>query len=87
MNITRGREVSMKQQVANSSGGGRRGLPRYATIDRRLCVTVAEAAEMLGISRNFAYQLVREGKLPSIRFGKRILIPRAALEKMLAKDD
>ena len=77
----------MIQQVANSSGGGRRGLPRYATIDRRLCVTVPEAAEMLAISRNFAYQLVREGKLPSIRFGKRILIPRAALEKMLVKDD
>ncbi len=53
----------------------------------RLCVTVPEAAAMLGISRNFAYQLVREGKLPSIRFGKRILIPRLALEKMLAKDD
>jgi excisionase family DNA binding protein len=75
----------MTQAVANSSGGGRRGLPRSATIDRRLCVTVPEAAEMLPISRNFAYQLVREGKLPSIRFGKRILIPRVALEKMLEK--
>ena len=75
----------MIQQVANSSGGGRRGLPRYATIDRRLCVTVPEAAEMMGISRNFAYQLVKEGKLPSLRFGKRILIPRVALEKMLER--
>jgi len=68
----------MLEQVAN-----RRGLSSYDTIDRRLCVTVPEAAEMLGMSRNFAYQLVREGKLPSIRFGKRILIPKAALEKML----
>ena len=75
----------MMQVVANKSGGGRRGLPRYATIDKRLCITVPEAAEMLGISRNFAYQLFREGKLPSIRFGKRILIPRAALEKILEK--
>lgn len=73
----------MIQNVANRKGGGRRGLSNYATIDRRLCVTVPEAAEMLGISRNFAYQLVREGKLPSIRFGKRILIPIAALKKML----
>lgn len=54
-------------------------------IDKRLCVKVKETAEMLGISRNFAYQLVREGKLPSIRFGKRILIPRAALDKMMEK--
>ena len=75
----------MVQQVANRKDGGRGGLSSYATIDRRLCVTVPEAAEMLGISRNFAYQLVREGKLPSIRFGKRILIPIAALEKMLEK--
>ena len=73
----------MIQNVANRKGGGKRGLSRYATIDRRLCVTVPEAGEMLGMSRNFAYQLVREGKLPSIRFGKRILIPKAALEKML----
>ena len=69
--------------AANRKGGGRRGLPSYATIDRRLCVNVPEAAEMLGMSRNFAYQLVREGKLPSKRFGKRIVIPKAALEKML----
>jgi len=73
----------MIQNVANRKGGGRRGLPSYATIDRRLCVNVPEAAEMLGLSRNFVYKLVREGKLPSIRFGKRILIPRAALDKML----
>jgi excisionase family DNA binding protein len=76
----------LTSSVAKNTGGGRRGLPRLTAMgnmDRRLCVTVPEAAEMLGISRNFAYQLVREGKLPSIRFGKRILIPRAALEKML----
>ena len=58
----------------------------HANLDKRLCITVPEAAEMLRISRNFAYELVRQGKLPSIRFGKRILISRAALEKMLGKD-
>ena len=52
-------------------------------IEKRLCLTVPEAAERLGISRNFGYQLVRERKLPSRRFGKRILIPKIALEKML----
>ena len=75
----------MKADVANKNGGGRRGLPRLAAIDKRLCITVPEAAEMLAISRNFAYQSVREGKIPSIRFGKRILIPRVALEKILEK--
>jgi len=52
-------------------------------IEKRLCITVPEAAEMLGISRNFAYDLVKQGKLPAIRFGKRLLIPRAALDRML----
>ena len=51
----------------------------------RLCLTVPEAAEMLGLSRNNAYKLVKEKQLPSIKFGKRILIPRAALGKMLEK--
>ena len=54
-------------------------------IDKRLCITVPETAEKLGISRNFAYELVKQGKLPVIRFGKRLLIPRAALDRMLEK--
>jgi len=73
--------------VANSKGGGGSGLPRHAAIEKRLCITVPEAAAMLGISRNFAYELVKQKKLPVVQFGKRLLIPRVALEKMLAKDD
>ena len=78
-------ELGKSNVGKGNDGGGGSGLPRHAVIDRRICVTVPEAAAMLGISRNFAYQLVREGKLPSIRFGKRILIPRVALEKMLER--
>ena len=54
-------------------------------IEKRLCISVPEAAELLGISRNHAYGSVKRGELPAIRFGKRLLIPRAALEKMLEK--
>ena len=59
------------------------GIQLNMGIDNRLCITVPEAAEKLGISRNFAYELVKRGQLPVIRFGKRLLIPRVALEKML----
>jgi excisionase family DNA binding protein len=52
-------------------------------IEKRLCITVPEAAEILGISRNFAYELVEQGQLPVIKFGKRLLIPRIALERLL----
>jgi len=70
--------------IANS-GGGSSGLPRHAVIDKRLCITVPEAAAMLGLSRNFTYELVKQRKLPVVQFGKRLLIPRVALEKMLEK--
>ena len=72
------------ESKANGGGGGS-GLPRHAAIEKRLCITVPEAAEMLGISRNFAYELVKQKQLPVIKFGKRLLIPRVALEKMLEK--
>ena len=53
--------------------------------EERYCMTVPEAAERLGISRNFAYELVKQKQLPAIRFGKRLLIPKVALERMLEK--
>lgn len=46
-------------------------------------LSVEEAAEVLGISRGSAYQAVRMGEIPCIKIGKRILVPRVALEKML----
>ena len=61
------------------------GVQLNTGIDKRLCITVPEAAEMLGISRNFAYELVNRGELPYIKLGKRKLIPIIALEKKLAE--
>jgi excisionase family DNA binding protein len=72
-------------RTGRGDDGGSRGLERYTAIDERYCMTVPEAAKKLGISRNFAYELVKRGELPSIRFGKRILIPRIALENKLAE--
>ena len=46
-------------------------------------ITVEEAAEILRISRNGAYEAVKRGEIPSIRIGRRVLIPSIALEKML----
>ena len=49
----------------------------------RKTVTVEQAATFLGIGRNTAYQQVRAGIIPCLRFGKRIVVPKAALEKLL----
>ncbi|HEY5378696.1 MAG TPA: helix-turn-helix domain-containing protein [Pseudolabrys sp.] len=48
--------------------------------------TVEEAAHMLRISRASAYEGVHTGQIPSIRIGKRLLIPRVALERLLRGD-
>ena len=49
----------------------------------RQTLTVEEAAALLGIGRNSAYQAVASGQLPVIRIGRRLLVPRAALERLL----
>lgn len=45
--------------------------------------SVMEAARILGISRNSAYEGVRRGEIPVIRVGGRILVPAAALNRLL----
>ncbi len=50
----------------------------------RLVYTVEEAGRLLGVSRTTAYECVRTGQLPSVRLGRRIVVPRAAIEALLA---
>ena len=51
---------------------------------RRWTVTVTEAANLLGISRSLAYELVARRELPSIRLGRRLVIPVEQLERFVA---
>jgi excisionase family DNA binding protein len=50
----------------------------------RQTMTVAEAAKVLGIGRNSAYEAIRRGELPVIRLGRRLVVPTTALERLLA---
>lgn len=52
-------------------------------MDQRLTLTVEEAARLLGISRSLAYELVRDGEIPSLRLRRRIVVPRRAIDAML----
>lgn len=47
-------------------------------------MSITETAKELGIGRNQAYEAARRGEIPVIRIGKRLLVPKAALERMLA---
>ena len=49
-----------------------------------LTLTVEETAKLLRISRNTAYMLVNEGKLPVVRLGRRLLVPKKRLDDLLA---
>lgn len=54
----------------------------------RLTLTIEETAARLGIDRGTAYRLAKEDRLPApvIRLGKRLVIGRAALERVLSGD-
>lgn len=49
-----------------------------------LVLTVWQVAEVLGISKNTAYELVRCGEIGSVRVGRQIRIPKEAVKKFLA---
>lgn len=48
-----------------------------------LTLSVEETAHLLGISRGLAYTLANRGEIPSIRLGRRLLVPRHALHQLL----
>ncbi len=52
-----------------------------------LTYSVTETAELLGISRSTAYESVRDGTIPSLRFRRRIVIPKIAVERLLGPGD
>jgi excisionase family DNA binding protein len=59
------------------------------TLERVECqtVTVEEAAAILGISRSTAYECIRDGSIPSLRFRRRVVVTRAALATMLRQSE
>jgi excisionase family DNA binding protein len=49
----------------------------------RRTYTVEEAAKLLGIGRNQAYEAARRGDFPTMRIGKRLLVPKAPFDRLL----
>ena len=59
----------------------------YQTVEKdsndSLVLTAGETARLLRLSKTTVYDQIRQGSIPSIRIGKRILIPKAALMRKL----
>jgi len=45
------------------------------------------AGEACGLSRNGAYDAARRGEIPTIRLGRKIVVPTAALRRLLQLDE
>jgi excisionase family DNA binding protein len=52
--------------------------------DERPTMSIPEAAKILGIGVNGAYEAAKRGEIPTIQIGKRILVLRQPLKRMLA---
>jgi len=52
--------------------------------ESNLVLTVSEVGRLLGISRATAYTLAHTGAIPTLRLGRRLVVPRKALEDLLA---
>ena len=50
-------------------------------------MSVEEAAEILGVSRNTAYEAVKRGEIPTMRIGRLIKVLRRPLMKMAGADE
>jgi excisionase family DNA binding protein len=52
-------------------------------LERPQTITIAEAARRLGVCESSAYEAARRGEIPTIRLGRRLLVPRAAFDALL----
>lgn len=51
----------------------------------KLTYSIPEAAETLGISKSYAYELVKQGRLPVLEIGRRKVVPKDFLEEWIQK--
>ena len=49
----------------------------------RLTLTPRESMRVTGFGSNYTYEMLRTGRMPSIKVGKKFFIPRSALLKWL----
>jgi excisionase family DNA binding protein len=48
-------------------------------------VTIEEAAPIIGVSRGSAYAAAQSGEIPTLRIGRRLVVPVAALRRLLGE--
>lgn len=52
----------------------------------KLVYSVQEAAEVLGISKSYMYELARRGEVPALKLGKRLVVPKEKFIKWINEE-
>lgn len=53
--------------------------------EARDVLTVEEAGHLLRLGKAACYEALRTGRIPSVKIGRRILIPKVVVEELLAE--
>jgi excisionase family DNA binding protein len=53
--------------------------------ENRKVITVVEAGRMLGLGRSAAYAAANRGEIPTLRFGRKLVVPVAELERLVGE--
>lgn len=81
MSQTTTRRSSASRAMPRPAESPRRATARLAELPPTL--TIEEAGQMLGISRRSAYRAAARGELPTLRLGRRLLVPTPRLLALL----
>jgi excisionase family DNA binding protein len=52
-------------------------------MDDRLAIGISETCKAIGLSRSSVFELIRQGKIPVVRIGRRTLVPVEGLREFL----
>ena len=55
-------------------------------LETPLLISVSEAARLLGVGTTFGWTMVRRGEIPTVKLGRRVLVPPAAVEQLVVAD-
>jgi excisionase family DNA binding protein len=75
-------EKSQATQGATAREKIREQAKKMAKAQRRT-ISLEQAARELGISRTSAYTFAHDGLIPTIKLGTRLLVPKAAFERLM----
>ncbi|HEV2810180.1 MAG TPA: excisionase family DNA-binding protein [Acidimicrobiales bacterium] len=75
--------MALVDQAAALPSSGEADRNRQPATGVPLVLSVAEAAEALGVSDDLIYELIARAELPCLAVGRRKLIPRLAIELLV----